>query len=137
MLMKLAKLALLLFILIGQAISTANDIPDGTKLYCKEVLFESFDEEGFVRERINSNIRELFIIGDTKIYHMNSYSFFEYNIEYKLSHKTAAKHPTSGDTIKLIYFHELESIKKQIWFSDSLSRHYFDYNCSKNKNIMY
>ena len=140
MFMKLVKLALLLFILIGQAISTANDIPDGTKLYCKEVYFEMLSNNLIEKQRVNSNIRQLFIISETKIFDYNNI-FSPYTITYKSKGTIDAELKGIGENGNINYyltFYKLTDSINTLHIDDE--RGYVldtDYNCSENKDEIY
>lgn len=133
------KHLLSIFILLGitsVAYSNTKELPEGTKLYCKEVHFTNTALGGSksdVIERIGSNIRKLFIINDDKIYEIQYLANFEYEIIGKTEYATHAKNSSEPWTIT--YLHETESIK-QIHFFDTTAE-YYQYNCSKNKNSIY
>tara|TARA_B100000575_G_C22707969_1_gene427180 strand:- start:9 stop:407 length:399 start_codon:yes stop_codon:yes gene_type:complete len=114
--------------------SDTKELPEGSKFYCKEVLFEFFDEDGFVRDRVNSNKRVLFIIGNEKIYEVIE-NIAEYPIKSRTSYKTIAGRELSSRNDKITLLHEAVTIEHEISFN--LYRNYYHYNCSLNRQEIY
>ena len=133
--------------------SDTKELPEGTKLYCKEVNFiekinrltnnldfELFNYPGSVikRERTNSNIRVLFILSDEIIYKIGPYDNWEYLIDKEFDYKITGKireYTQISDNHNIIYLKETRSIRENEIY-DFYSHHY-DYNCSTNKNSIY
>ena len=115
--------------------SDTKELPEGTKLYCKEVHFADKERANSnIRERVGSNIRKLFIISDDKIYEIEHYSNFEYEIISKTEYSTRATSLLS-ESYTLTYFHETESISQGFAYDSSIAS--YQYNCSKIKNSIY
>ena len=83
---------LILLGFISVVYSDTKELPEGSKLYCKEVHFEDKERANSkIRERTDSNIRKLFIISDDKIYEIDHYSNFEYEIISRTEYSTRAR----------------------------------------------
>ena len=111
--------------------SDTKELPEGTKLYCNEVHLEIDGTDEI--ERIGSNIRQLFIISDDKIYEIYHYGNFEYEIISKTEYSTLATHASEPYTTT--YYPDTESIHQ--WFIYDTYNKFVDYNCSKIKNSIY